>query len=138
MAWGAGPKLEENLRDRFDALLFAGLDLHCTVPDETTHCRFRNALVKASAYDALLAEVCRQIEGHGLKMKEADAAIIDATLIASAARRRTHVEAPPEDRAESEVPDEPATVIFSADNDARWVKKGRKSTLRLQGFCSVL
>lgn len=78
------PKLEESLRVRFDFMLFAGLDLHCTVPDETTHCRFRNALVKAGAYDGLLAEVCRQIEGHGLKMKEADAAIIDATLIESA------------------------------------------------------
>ena len=95
------PKLEESLRVRFDFMLFAGLDLHCTVPDETTHCRFRNALVKAGAYDGLLAEVCRQIEGHGLKMKEADAAIIDATLIESAARPRTHVEALPEDRAEN-------------------------------------
>ena len=80
------PKLEESLRVRFDCMLFAGLDLHCTVPDETTHCRFRNALVKAGAHDGLLAEVCRHIEGHGLKMKEADAAIIDATLIESAAR----------------------------------------------------
>ena len=115
-------------------MLFAGLDLHCTVPDETTHCRFRNALVKAGAYDGLLAEVCRQIEGHGLKMKEANAAIIDATLIESAARPRTHVEALPEDRAENEAPDEPATVIFSADDDARWVKKGRKSTLGYKGF----
>ena len=95
------PKLEESLRVRLDFRLFAGLDLHCTVPDETTHCRFRNALVKAGAYDALLAEVCRQIEGHGLKMEEADAAIIDATLIESAARPRTHVEAPPEGRAEN-------------------------------------
>ncbi|MBT5929264.1 MAG: transposase, partial [Rhodobacteraceae bacterium] len=29
------PKLEGNLRDRFDALLFAGLNLHCAVRDET-------------------------------------------------------------------------------------------------------
>ena len=63
------PKLEESLRVRFDFMLFAGLDLHGSVPDETTHCRFRNALVKADAYDALLAEVCRQIENHGLKMR---------------------------------------------------------------------
>jgi transposase, IS5 family len=62
-------------------------------------------------------------------MKEADAAIIDAPLIESAARPGTHVEAPPEDRAKNEAPDEPAPVIFSADNDARWVKKGRKGTL---------
>ena len=58
-----------------------GLDLHCSVPDGATHCRFRNARVKAGAYDGLLTEVCRQIEGHRLKMKEAGTAIIDATLI---------------------------------------------------------
>jgi IS5 family transposase len=67
-------------------------------------------LVKAGAYDALLAEVCRQIEHHGLKVKEAAAAIIDATLIESAAQPRTHVELPAEDRAESENPEEPAHV----------------------------
>lgn len=78
------PKLERALKVRLDFMLFAGLDLHGTVPDETTHCRFRGALVKAGIYDDLLAEVCRQIEGHGLKLKEAEAAIIDATLIKSA------------------------------------------------------
>ena len=91
------PKLEQGLRVRFDFMLFAGLDLHGGVPDETTHCQFRNALVKAGAYDALLAEVCRQIEHHGLKVKEAAAAIIDATLIESAAHPRTDIKAPAED-----------------------------------------
>ena len=86
---------------RFDFRLFAGLDLHCSVPDDATHCRFRNARVKAGAYDGLLTEVCRQIEGHRLKMKEAGTVIIDVTLIESAARAGTHVEAPPEDRAEN-------------------------------------
>lgn len=128
------PKLEESLRVRLDFMLFAGLDLHGSVPDETTHCRFRNALVKADIYDALLGEVCRQIEKHGLKVKEAEAAIIDATLIETAARPRTYVEAPAEDRAEDETPQEPTTVNFCADKDARWVKKGRKSTLGFKGF----
>ena len=45
------------------------------------HCRFRNALVTGGVHDDLLAEVCRQIEGHGLKLKAAEAAIIDATLV---------------------------------------------------------
>lgn len=128
------PKLEQSLRVRLDFMLFAGLELHATVPDETTHCRFRGALVKAGCFDDLLGEVCRQIEGHGLKVKEAQAAIIDATLIESAARPRSHVEAPAEDRAEDEAPDEPARVVFSADDDARWIKKGRKSLLGYKGF----
>ncbi|WP_428542130.1 IS5 family transposase [Profundibacter sp.] len=142
------PKLERALKVRLDFMLFCGLDLHASVPDETTHCRFRNALVRGGVYDELLAEVCRQIEAHGLKLKEAEAAIIDATLIAAAARPRTHIDAPQdraEDRAEDGAregtPDDPpevspdgAQLHFSADPDARWVKKGRKSTLGYKGF----
>ncbi len=126
------PKLERAMKVRLDFMLFCGLDLHRPVPDETTHCRFRNALVKGGVYDSLLAEVCRQIEAHGLKLKEAQAAIIDATLIESAARPRSHIEAP-QDRAEGDTPDDP-DVHFSADAEARWVKKGSKSTLGYKAF----
>jgi transposase, IS5 family len=67
-------------------------------------------------------------------VKEASAAIIDATLIESAARPRTHVEVPVEERAEYETPDEPACVVFSADHDAGWIKKRCKSMLGHKGF----
>ena len=40
------PKLEPALKVRLDFMLFCELDLHAPVPDETTHCRFRNALVR--------------------------------------------------------------------------------------------
>ena len=70
------------------------LDLHAPVSDQTTRCRFRNALVRAGAYDNLLAEVCARSEAHGLKLKEAGAAIIGATLMESTARPRTHIDAP--------------------------------------------
>ena len=93
------PKLERALKARLDFMIFCGLDLHAPVPDETTHCRFRNALVKGGVYDDLLAEVCRQIQEHGLKLKEAEAAIIDATLVESAARPSTHIDAPGDRRA---------------------------------------
>jgi transposase, IS5 family len=126
------PKLERALKVRLDFMLFCGLDLHAPVPDETTHCRFRTALVKGGVYDDLLTEVCRQIEGHGLKLEQAGAAIIDATLVESAARPRTHVEAP-QDRAEGDAPDDPE-LHFSADPEARWVKKGSKSTLGYKAF----
>lgn len=126
------PKLERALKVRLDFMIFCGLDLHAPVPDETTHCRFRNALVRGGVYDDLLSEVCAQIEAHGLKLKEAEAAIIDATLIEAAARPRTYIEAP-RDRAEDDAPDVP-DVHFSADPDARWVKKGSKSTLGYKGF----
>ena len=57
-------------------MLFCGLDLFAPVPDETTHCRFRNALMKGDAHDDLLA-----------------------------ARPDSHIDAP-QDRTEAEVPDD--------------------------------
>ena len=39
----------------------------------------------------------------------------------------------PQDRAENEAPDDP-DVHYSADPDARWVKKGSKSTLGYKVF----
>lgn len=128
------PKLEESLRVRLDFMVFCGLDLHAPVPDETTHCRFRNALVDVEIYDDLLAEVCRQLEDHGLKMRQAEAAIIDATLIESAARPRSYIETIAQDRQEEEGPKDDPQLSLSADDDARWVKKGRKSTFGYKGF----
>ena len=44
------PKLEQGLRVRIDFRLVTGLDLQGLIgSDETTHCRFRKALVKAGA-----------------------------------------------------------------------------------------
>jgi len=127
------PKLERALRVRLDFMVFCGLDLHTPVPDETTHCRFRNALVEASVYDDLLSQICRQLEGHGLKLREADAAIIDASLVESAARPNKYVE-PVEDRREAETSTDDLATSFSADEEARWVRKGRKSMLGYKGF----
>ena len=130
------PKLERALKVRLDFMMFCGLDLNALVPDETTHCRFRNTLIKADVYDDLLAEVCVQLEGHGLKLKQAEAAIIDATLIESAARPHRFIDAP-KDREEDEAGQGDAqdtAMVYSADPDARWVKKGAKSTLGYKGF----
>ena len=126
------PKLERALKGRLDFMLFCGIALHGDVPDETTHCRFRNALAAGGVYDRLLEEVCRQLEAHGLKLREAQAAIIDATLIASAARPRGFIDAP-QDRCEEQTP-QACEMHFSADADARWIKKGCKSTLGYKGF----
>ena len=81
-----GPTLERALKVRLDFTIFCGLDLHAGVPDEATQCRFRNALAKGGVYDDLLAEVCCQIESHGLKLKEAEAAIMGAPPGERAAR----------------------------------------------------
>ena len=91
-------------------MLFCGLGLPAPVPDEvpdeTTHCRFCTALVKGGVHDDLPAEVCRRSEDHGLKLQEAEAVIVDATPVKSAARPRPHIDAL-QDRAEDEAADDP-------------------------------
>jgi IS5 family transposase len=50
--------------------------------------RFRNLLTQLKLWDGLLREVNRQLEEVGLKVKEPQGAIIDATIIESVARPR--------------------------------------------------
>ena len=119
------PALEEALRVRLDFLEFTGFALGGDLPDETTLCRFRNKLVQTGKLPLLLREVNRQLEARGLKLKSATTAIVDATLIESAARPRKEIEA-----------DETGeyAVSYSADPDAKWLKKGSKSHFGYQSF----
>ena len=49
-------------------------------------CKFRNKLIKQGKYDKLLKEINNQLEEMGLKIKEAKEAMVDATIVRSAAR----------------------------------------------------
>jgi len=111
------PGLEQSLRVRLDFLEFSGFSLGDNLPDETTFCRFRNKLVKQNKFDALFNEVNRQLEALGLKVKSADVAIVDATIISANARPRKVLE--PDS-------DKNYTTQYSADPDAKWLKKGNK------------
>ena len=62
-------------------MLFCGFELHEAVPDATTLCRFRNRLVKAKKLASLLHEVNRQLHRHGLMVKAAHGAVVDASFI---------------------------------------------------------
>jgi IS5 family transposase len=123
-------ELEHALRVRLDFMLFCGAAIIADSPDHTTICRFRGALVRLGLHEELLAEVNRQLKVHGLMMEAAPVAVVDATIVESAARPRRQIEAMPEDRREDqaqETPDHPVTERLSADPDAAWLKKGRKS-----------
>jgi len=108
-----------------DFIWFTGFDVSDSVPDETSICRFRNRLVNKGLDVRLFAELNRQLVAHGIMVREAKAAIVDASVIESAARPRQTVEPIPEDRREDETP--AAVVRQSADPDATWLKKGKKS-----------
>src|SRR3981189_3041080 len=63
---------------------FWGFALDEPTPDETTICRFRQALIEAGLRDRLLIELNGQLEGRGLMLKQGT--MIDATLVAAQAR----------------------------------------------------
>lgn len=117
--------LEQSLRVRLDFLQFTGFQVGDDIPDETTFCRFRNKLVARGKFEKLLNEVNKQLESHGLKVKNADEAIVDATIITSNARPNKYIEVDEEDDIDE---------TYSSDPDARWKKKGKKSYFGYQGF----
>ena len=96
------------------------------LPDASTICRFRNRLVAAGLDQKLLTLVNGQLEHPGLKVQGARGAIIDATIIPSAARPNRHLEE-----------GEPPRVVDSPDAEARWVKKGKDAFFGYRGHTAV-
>lgn len=96
-------ELEDALALRIDFIAFTGLDERDFIPDETTICRFRNKLVEKNLHTKLLAEVDNQLEALGLKVEQSRGAIVDATLITSAARPRRTLTEIPQDRSEPDI-----------------------------------
>jgi IS5 family transposase len=124
--------LEEALRVRLD---FMAITQMIDVPDHTTLCRFRNLLTRLGLWDELLSELNRQLEVQGLKVKASQGAILDATIIESAARPRKEIEAVVIDRREEEpYYDTDHRVHLSKDPDATWLKKGKRSYFGYKGF----
>jgi len=119
------PMLEQSLRVRLDFLAFTGFSFAGDLPDETTLCRFRNKLVAQGKMDILFSEINRQLEQLGLKIESAQTAIVDATIITANARPRKVLEADDSGEYQTEQ---------SADPDARWLKKGKKSYFGYRGF----
>ena len=81
-------QLEQALKVRIDFMVFTGFEPGDPFPDATTICRFRNRLVAAKLDQVLLKRINGQLERQGLKVSGARGAIIDATIIPSAARPR--------------------------------------------------
>ena len=116
------PQLEESLRVRLDFMMFTGFELGEDLPDETTLCRFRNKLIKRGLDRKLFKEINRQLENLGFEIHSAPGALLDATIIESAARPRRTIQII-EDREEENDPQTCAYEIEeSVDPDARWLQ----------------
>jgi transposase, IS5 family len=70
------PAMEAALADRLSFLRFAGLSLDDATPDHSTIWRFRQALGADGLMDRLLSELNRQLDAHGLLVKQGT--LIDA------------------------------------------------------------
>lgn len=110
------PGLEEALSDRVSFRRFCGLALDDATPDETTLCRFRNALKDAGLGDALFAEVARQLDAAGFVLKTGT--LIDASLVASAVRAPRDGSTPQGIESRSD-----------HDPDANWTRRGKDRRL---------
>ena len=120
-------QLEQALRVRLDFMVFTGFEPSAgELPDASTICRFRNRLVTAGLDQNLLTLINGQLEQLGLKVQGARGAIIDATIIPSAARPNRYLEE-----------GQPAQVIDSPDAEARWVKKGKDAFFGYRGYSAV-
>jgi IS5 family transposase len=129
------PKMEEALKVRMDFIWFTGFDMADSVPDETSICRFRNRLINKKLDKRLFSELNLQLTAHGIMVEQAKAAIVDATVIESAARPKQTVEPIPEDRKEDETPS--SVIRQSVDPDAAWLKKGGQSHFGYKLFAVV-
>ncbi len=127
-------ELERALTVRLDFMLFCGQSMIERSPDHTTICRFRRMLGLRGLDAALLSEVNRQLQERGLKVRNAPVAVVDATIVESAARPRRQIEVVAEDRAEGEAPEISVSERLSADPDARWLKKGGRCLFGYKGF----
>jgi len=129
--------LEESLRVRMDFWLFTDFDED--IPDSTTICRFRNLLISKGLLEKALQNINRQLEKKNLKVQPTAGAIVDATIIESAAAPRKTIDAIPVDREEESdiAVYEAADVQMSADKDARWLTKGKRHYFGYKSFVTV-
>lgn len=109
---------------QLDFMVIAGFEPgDRSLSDATTICRFRNRRVTAKRDEVLLRGGDVQLEGQGLKVAGSRGAIIDATIIESAADPNQHVEVDDAGQAD---------MVDSADGKTRCVKKGEDAFRLLQ------
>jgi len=80
------PLTEELIHDRLSFRKFLDIKSDDDIPDETTICKFRNALMDKMLFDKIFEEVNKVMKKRGLILKEGSH--IDATLIHSSEPKR--------------------------------------------------
>ena len=109
------PGLEEALGDRLSFRHFVGLTADRAGPDHATIWRFRQALQQAGLAEASFREITRQLDAHGLVLRQGT--LIDASLVAAQT-----APPPPQD-----VPEGASKLVRSEhEPDADWTRRDRR------------
>jgi IS5 family transposase len=108
------PALETQIRDRLSFRRFAGFSLSDVTPDHSTLWRFRDELTRDQLIDKVFEEINRQLEAKNLIVKRGT--LVDASFMQARARP------PGQPKKGHQGPAKP-----SADGDARWGRKGKKT-----------
>ncbi len=80
---------------------------------------FRNNIIHKGLHERLFREINRQLEKHGIKVKEAKGALLDATIVTSAARPKKIVE---------------SDHSVKQPADPSWLKKRKQSYFGYRGY----
>jgi len=80
------PMTEELIHDRISFRKFLDIKEEDTIPDETTICKFRNALMKNNLLESIFLEVKKSMTQKNLILNEGT--LVDATLIHSSEPKR--------------------------------------------------
>lgn len=128
-------ELASSLKLRLDFLYFTGFAPTDNLPDYSTINKFRNILIQKNKFKKLFKTLNKQLNELGLCIDNAKGAIIDATLVESAGRPNKYLDNPLEDRAEDQ--GSTSDISYGKDNDAKWIKKGKKSHYGYKVFASV-
>lgn len=129
---------EAMVNDSLSAMRFCGLSIEDPVPDHSTLSRFRSELTRKKAYDRILRKINRQLSSHKLIIKggtKVDASLTEspfnpkgATTYEIACDREEDQRDQTDMDKEDQYHKLKQVAQPGADNQARWLKKGKKTT----------
>lgn len=125
--------VEDMANSNLHVMRFLGLTLEDDVPDHSVLSRFRTRLTAVGAWDGLLEQINRQIQGHNIVVKQG--CHIDASITQSPRKPKTRptyeVVADREERDDEADAHTSMRIVEvtqpGVDSEARWIKKGGQS-----------
>lgn len=130
-------EVEDRINDSLSFNQFVGLSSEDLSPDHSTISRFRSLMSQHKAYDKLLAEINRQLEGHHIIVKKG--VLVDASVVETPYKPKCKpgyeiVEDRSEtERSENDLAKEATEKEYQkvhspgVDTEGAWLKKGKKN-----------